>query len=678
MDEEYSRVSKNNRKIKKKKKPKKTKKLPKKKGFFGKLFSFILAIFVVLLFAVGGVAIGGGLYGFSLFQVYQESTPELNIDLLQNPIPSEIYDVNGTLVARVGSEERDEVKIDDVPKTYLDALLSTEDTHFFQHNGFNVFRTAQAAVMNVINGFGSQGGSTLTQQLVKLTFLDQNDTSLKRKTHEVTLAWELEDTFTKEEILEMYINKVYMGDGIYGIETAAEHFYGKPLDKLSTPQLALLAGIPQSPNNWNPYSNPEGAKNRRDIVLYRMLDEEKITENEYTEFKNTPIDEGLVPKEEQSQVHFFVDKEYQLYVDSIIKEVKAQTGLDPYRAGLQIKSALNTKIQAFSNKLTNTEEYVNYANDDMLVAFTIIENKTGRVISNGSGNRNIEIVSGGYNYATDITRQAGSTLKPILAYAPAVEYLGYGGGDTVVDGPYKYSTGQTVNNYDMGYKGRITLAQALGSSRNIPALKIQAEVGTKKAFEFANKLGFGFTEDEYVESGAISSNASPFEMAQGFSVLANGGKYTPSHYVVEVKDKEGKVVYTEPEGKQVMKDSTAYVVTDMLKTTVEKPFGTVYNKVRTFGNEVALKSGTTNYSSAEKKQLGITSGVPDIWLVGYTPNYTISIWTGYDKRSNAVIGNEQYKAREIFSNILEQLGERNNSFKVPNTVYKSNGYYHPK
>lgn len=677
MDEEYSRVVKNKRKIKKNTKKKK-KKIPKKKGFFGKLWSLILSIMVVLMFTVGGVAVGGGLYGYSLFKTYQQSTPDLNVDLLNNPIPSEITDVNGNLIARVGSEERDEVSIEDVPKEYLDALISTEDSHFFKHNGFNVFRTLQAAVGNVLNGFGSQGGSTLTQQLIKLTFLDQNDTSLKRKTHEVTLAWELEDKFSKEDILEMYINKVYMGDGVYGVETAAEHFYGKPLKDLTIPQQALLAGIPQSPNNWNPYSNPEGAKRRRDIVLYRMLDESKISETEYDAYVNTPIDAGLQPKEESSQIHFFVEKEYQLYVDSIIKEVKRETGLDPYRAGLTIKSALNTEMQKVSNEITNTENIINYANDDMFVAFTIIENNTGRVIANGSGNRNTEIVNGGYNYATDIVRQAGSTMKPILAYGPAVEYLGYGGGDTIVDGPYKYSTGQSVNNYDMSFKGNITLSQALGGSRNIPALKLQAKVGTKKAFEFANKLGFSYTEDEYVESGVISANASPFEMAQGYSVFANGGKFIPSHFVVEVKDKNDKVVYTEPEGEQVMKDSTAYVVTSMLQTTVDKTYGTAYNKISKYGNDVALKTGTTNYSSQEKRQLGIKSGVPDIWMIGYTPKHTIAIWIGFDSRSDAVVGTEQYKTREIFSNILKHLGDRNQSFKVPKSVYQSGGHYYPR
>lgn len=688
MEEEKSRVKRNQQKMTKRqlkkynkakyKKYKKFKSKTKKKGFFGKLWMFILTIIMIVLFTVGGVAIGGGVYGLTLFQLYQDSTPELDVEKLANALPSKIYDANDKLIAEVGSEERVEINIDDVPKGYLDALVSTEDNRFFSHNGFDVIRTVQAAIKNVTHGFGSEGGSTLTQQLIKLSFLDQNDTSLKRKTHEVTLAWELENNYSKEEILNMYINKIYMGDGVYGVETAAEHFYGKKLNELTLPQLALLAGIPQSPTNWNPYDNPEGAMNRRNTVLYRMLDEETITQAEYNDYKAVPITEGLIPEEEaRTGTKFYVPTEYQLYVDSALEEVEENTGLDPLRKGLNIKIALDTHMQEVSNKITNTNELIPYQNDDMLVAFTVIENKTGRIIANGSGNREIDIVQGGFNYATDLVRQAGSTMKPVLGYAPAVEYLNYGGGTMIMDGPYQYSTGQKLNNWDFQYKGNITLARALGSSRNIPAVKLQSQVGTKKAYELANKLGFNFTEEQQVESGVISMNASPLEMAQSYSTFANNGKFTPAHTVISVKDSKGKEVYKEPEGKQAIKDSTAYVVTSMLRTTADEVYGTAYNQVSKRGNEVAIKTGTTNYDDNEKSKYGLT-GSPDSWVVGYTESYTIAIWLGNDTRTDSLNNTEKNLNKNIFNTLLQELGIQGESFDVPNSVYKDGGYYYPR
>lgn len=686
--EDVSRVSRNKQKMTKRqlkkynkakyKKYKKFKKKTKKRGFFGTIWAIIVTLLMLVIFTVGGVALGGGIYGFTLFQLYQDSTPELVVEKLANATPSKVYDTNDTLIAEVGIEERVEIDIDDVPKAYLDALVSTEDNRFFSHNGFDVIRTVQAAIKNVTSGFGSEGGSTLTQQLIKLSFLDQNDTSLKRKTHEVTLAWELESKYSKEEILNMYINKIYMGDGVYGVETAAEHFYGKKLSELNTPQLALLAGIPQSPTNWNPYDNPEGATDRRNTVLYRMLDEATITQAEYDRFKAVPVTDGLVPAEEsRNKTKFFVPTEYQLYVDSALEEVKENTGLDPLINGLNIKIALDTHMQEFSNRMTNTNDLIAYQNSDMLAAFTIIENKTGRVIANGSGNRDIDIVQGGFNYATDTVRQAGSTMKPVLGYAPAVEYLNYGGGTMIMDGPYKYSTGQTLNNWDFQYKGNITLARALGSSRNIPAVKLQSQVGTKKAYELANKIGFNFEENQQVESGVISMNANPLQMAQAYSTFANNGKFTPAHTVVSVKDSTGKEVYKEPEGKQAIKESTAYVVTSMLRTTADEPYGTAYNQVYKQGNQVAIKTGTTNYDDNEKSKYGLT-GSPDSWVVGYTESYTIAIWLGNDTRTDSLNNTEKNLNKDMFNLLLKELGVKNESFDVPNSVYQNGGFYYPK
>lgn len=642
--------------------------MDKKQHLAIRIFKNILksiGIFILVIFAIGfGVGVGGGLFGLNLFTQYQKTTPELNLAKLDNPTPSKIYDSSGNLLAEIGEENREEVKIKDVPQDFLNALISTEDSRFYEHHGFDYIRTVKAALVNLKSGFGSQGGSTLTQQLIKLTFLDPNEDSLKRKTHEVTLAWELEDMFSKEEILELYVNKIYMGDGVYGIQTASNHFFGKDLKDLTVPQLALLAGIPNAPTDYNPYDAPELAKQRRDIVLYRMLATENISQKEYDEYVATPITEGLRPAEEaRKSTMNHVPKEYQLYVDQAIKEVKKNLKQDPFRDGLVITIALDKDLQDFANKFTMTNDYINYPNEDMMINFTVIQNDTGRVIASGSGNRKTEIVPDGFNYTTQAQKQAGSTMKPILSYAPALEYLDVTKDSKIVDEPYKYSDGTPVYNWDMQYKGSISLSQALASSRNIPALKLLKQVGYDKGYGFANKLGMGFSKDEYVESGPLGSvsNSNPYKMASAYSAFARNGNYVEGHTVIKVTDSFGKLLYSEPQGKQVMKESTAKQITSMLQEVVDKEYGTIYNQLDKKGNQVAIKTGTTNYSKNEAN-FGYNL-VPDSWAVGYTKDYTIAVWQGYNERTKGLgYGTESKLAVQGFEIILNQLGVKDTKF----------------
>lgn len=642
--------------------------MDKKQHLAIRIFKNILksiGIFILVICAIGfGVGVGGGLFGLNLFTQYQKTTPELNLAKLDNPTPSKIYDSSGNLLAEIGEENREEVKIKDVPQDFLNALISTEDSRFYEHHGFDYIRTVKAALVNLKSGFGSQGGSTLTQQLIKLTFLDPNEDSLKRKTHEVTLAWELEDMFSKEEILELYVNKIYMGDGVYGIQTASNHFFGKDLKDLTVPQLALLAGIPNAPTDYNPYDAPELAKQRRDIVLYRMLATENISQKEYDEYVATPVTEGLRPAEEaRKSTMNHVPKEYQLYVDQAIKEVKKNLKQDPFRDGLVITIALDKDLQDFANKFTMTNDYINYPNEEMMINFTVIQNDTGRVIASGSGNRQTEIVPDGFNYTTQSMKQAGSTMKPILSYAPALEYLDVTKDSKIVDEPYKYADGTPVYNWDMQYKGSISLSQALASSRNIPALKLLKQVGYDKGYGFANNLGMGFGKDEYVESGPLGSvsNSNPYKMASAYSAFARNGNYVEGHTVIKVTDSFGKLLYSEPQGKQVMKESTAKQITSMLQEVVDKEYGTIYKQLDKKGNQVAIKTGTTNYSKNEAN-FGYNL-VPDSWAVGYTKDYTIAVWQGYDERAKGLgYGTESKLAVQAFEIILNQLGVENTKF----------------
>lgn len=652
---------------------KKNKKNKNKFLLFLKYLFRTIGVIILLGISLGfGVGLGGGTFGLNLFLQYQKTTPELDFSKLDNIEPSQILDTNGNLIAEIGSEDREEVKLSDVPKGFINALISTEDSRFYSHHGFDVKRTLKAVYENVRGGFGSQGGSTLTQQLVKLTFLDQNEDSLKRKTQELTLAWEMEDTFSKDEILEMYINKIYMGDGVYGIQTASKHFYGKALKELNIPQLALLAGIPNAPTSYNPYDNPEKSKERRDIVLYRMYVTGNITKKEYKEYVATPITDGLQSVEKaRAKTLNNVPQAYQLYVDEAIQEVKDNLNKDPYTAGLKITIGVNTDLQNFANDFTMTNKYYNYPNDTMMMNFTIIDNNTGRILANGSGNRTTKIVADGFNYATESQKQAGSTMKPILSYAPAIEYLGLTRNSIISDAPYTYNDGTRLYNWDMSYYGNITLAKALYSSRNIPAVKLLNQVGLTKAYTFANSLGIGFTEDEYVQSGPLGavSISNPLRMASAYSAFARNGNYVDGHTVVKVTDMYDKVLYTEPQGKQVMKESTAYEITRMLKGTYTQPTGSLYTRFNDRGNEVAIKSGTTNYSSDEANSNYAL--VPDSWVIGYTKDYTIALWNGYDSRSDGLIyPTEALQTVNAFQVIFDRLNIKNTKFTVPASALK--------
>lgn len=639
---------------------------------FKVIYKTILYTFLLIIALGSGVAVGGGLFGLNLFLQYQKTTPELDLSKLDNIQPSQIIDTEGNLIAEIGAEERKEVKIDDVPQDFLDALISTEDSRFYSHHGFDFIRTGKAVLENIRGGFGSQGGSTLTQQLAKLTFLDQNEDSLKRKTHELTLAWEMEDMFTKDEILELYVNKIYMGDGVYGIQTAANHFYDKDLKELTIPQLALLAGIPNAPSAYNPYDNPDLAKQRRNIVLYRMLATGTINKKQYNEYVDVPIDDGLRSAEEARKSTLNnVPKEYQYYVDEAIKEVKTKLNKDPYTDGLKITVALNKGLQEFANKFTSTNDYINYPNSEMMINFTIIDNNTGRVLANGSGNRETKIVPDGFNFATQSQKQAGSTMKPILSYAPAVEYLGLTRKSIVDDSPYKYSDGTPLYNWDRSYDGEIPLSRALASSRNVPAAKLLKQVGLNKAYTFANKLGMGFAEEDYVESGPLGSvsNSNPLKMASAYSAFARNGNYVEGHTVIKVTDLYDKVLYTEPQGTQVMKDSTAYEITRMLLETGTETYGSLYGRMDESIGQIALKSGTTNYSASEAnygKNL-----VPDSWAIGYTKDYTVAVWQGYDSRNQGLgYGTESKLAGDALNTIFKQLGVKNSKFTAPATALK--------
>ncbi|MEC2627824.1 transglycosylase domain-containing protein, partial [Bacillus cereus] len=540
MSENY-RSREERRQVKKKKQPaSKTQKPKGKTSFFRKFL-----ITCLLLGIVGLVA------GVATFFVMIKDAPKLEKAKLVNPLSSKIYDKNGDLVYEYGKEKRTNVTYDQIPKLVENAFLATEDSRFYEHSGVDFKGTARAVLVSLKGDYGSQGGSTITQQVIKNYFLSMDKTP-KRKAQEIYLAYKLEQQYSKHEILEMYLNKINLGNRSYGIATAAQNYYGKELKDLTLPEVAMLAGLPKAPNNYDPTKkeNVQKATERRNVVLSLMNRHGYITKQEMEEASKVDVEKGLKPAAQLQTMP------YPAFMDAVVKEVEkelpdANIGSD----GLEIYTTLDPKAQKLADNILNNN-IIDYPNDKFQGAFTFMDTKTGEVRAIGSGRGENKAVFKGHNMAIELDRAAGSTMKPIFDYAPAIEYLKWATYHQIDDSPFKYSTGQEVRNADRSYMGPITMREALKMSRNIPAIKTAKEVGISKSKEFSEKLGITFNTAP-TESTAIGTNeVSPTEIAGAYAAFGNEGKYTKPHFVKKVVYPDGKSQSFGQKPKQVMTDST--------------------------------------------------------------------------------------------------------------------------
>ncbi|WP_019241968.1 MULTISPECIES: PBP1A family penicillin-binding protein, partial [Bacillus] len=625
------------------------------------LFKKIMLSLLILI----GIGIVGGAATFAYFV---SSAPELDEALLKDPISSKIYDVDKKLVKEVGLEKRNYVKYEDIPDIVKDAVIATEDSRFYKHHGVDPFRLASAVVANFTSGFGSQGASTITQQLVKRSFLTDEKT-LKRKAQELWLSFQIERKYSKEEIFEMYINKIFYGARANGVATAAEVYFDKSLDELTLPEAATLAGLPQSPTRYNPFNHPERAEKRRNVVLQLMNKHGYISESEMKEAQSVKITDSLLPEDERQQEE---NSALNSFVDTVLDEIETKTDYNPFTDGLEIYTTLDQDAQNYVYKMLNTDEVVSFPNDEMQAGITLLDTSTGEIRAIGGG-RN-QKVQRPFNFATEQKRQPGSTIKPILDYGPAVEYLKWSTYEQIVDEPYSYSDGTPINNYNNRHQGQMTIRTALAKSLNIPALKAFQAVGADKSREFGEKLGLDFKDDFHESSsiGGMKYGFSSKDMAGAYSAFGNEGIYNEPHTVKKIvlADKKTKIDLT-PEPKVAMKDYTAFMITDMLKTVVQSGTGTLANVP---GLPVAGKTGTTNYSEDERNKFGITdpAAVPDAWFVGYTTKYTAAVWTGYEKKKEYLGSKSQKLAQKMFKNLMSHVSENvdTKDFSKPKSVVK--------
>ncbi|EKQ3346137.1 PBP1A family penicillin-binding protein [Enterococcus faecium] len=643
-----------------------------KKGLFIKILLGILSFFCILFLA-----------GVGLFWYYAKDAPELTDKKLDATVSSKLYTQDGELFEDLGAEKREKISANELPKTLEDAIVSVEDRRFYKHIGVDPIRIIGSALSNFTSG-GLQGGSTLTQQLIKLSFFSTSaeDQTLKRKAQEAWMAVRLEQKKSKQEILTYYVNKVYMSNGLYGMETASEMYFGKKLSELSLQQTALLAGMPQAPSAYDPYVYPDQAKKRRDTVLYTMLQNEKISQTEYDQAVNVPVTDGLQELTQSDDNTKIVDN----YVKEVINEVQEKTDKNVYTDGLEIYTNLDLDAQKKLYDIVNTDQYVSYPDDEMQVASTLIDTNTGKVKAQIGGRHIAEDVTLGNNLAVNTSRDFGSTMKPVTDYGPAFEYLKYSTGKTITDAPYNYEgTSTPVGNWDNQYMGTITLRQALYLSRNVPAVKLFNEVGSDKVASFLKNLGIEYSTIH--QSNAISSNteeqdgtkygASSLKMAAAYAAFANGGTYYKPQYVNKIVFQDGTEETYEPDGKTAMSPETAYMITDILKDTITEETGT---NAQIAGLYQAGKTGTSNYTDDEYAKLGISSGVyPDILFAGYTPNYSISVWTGYNKKMTPVTSESSHVASDVYRELMQYVSANvtNTDWEMPSGLIRVGGelYY---
>ena len=644
------------------------------KQFFLRIAKYLGIGFLTIFLTI--VLIGG-----SIFLFYAVQAPELSETKLVATTSSKIYDNKNELVADLGAERRVNAQSNEIPTDLVNAIVSIEDHRFFNHRGIDSIRIFGAFLRNLRSN-GLQGGSTLTQQLIKLTYFSTStaDQTIARKAQEAWLAIQLERTATKQEILTYYINKVYMSNGNYGMQTAAQNYYGKDLKDLSIPQLALLAGMPQAPNQYDPYSHPEEAQQRRNLVLSEMQRQGYLSSEQYETAINTPITDGLQSLKGSNTYPQYLDN----YLKEVIEQVEQETGYNLLTTGMDIYTNVDQDVQKKLWDIYNTDEYVQYPDDDFQAASTIVDVTNGKVIAQLGSRHQASNVSFGLNQAVETNRDWGSTMKPITDYAPALEYGVYDSTAYMLkDVPYNFpGTNDPVLNWDRSYYGNITLQYAIQQSRNVPAVETLNKVGLDRAKTFLNGLGIDYPSMLYVN--AISSNttetgkqygASSEKMAAAYAAFANGGTYYKPMYINKVVFSDGSSKEFSAPGTRAMKETTAYMMTEMMKTVLY--YGTGTGAYISWLPQ-AGKTGTSNYTDAEIENHIKTDQyvAPDEMFVGYTRKYSMAVWTGYSNRLTPIVGDGFRVAGSIYRSMMEYLAENDHpgDWTMPEGLYRSGGY----
>ena len=605
-----------------------------------------------------------GVLAFVAFFTYIVlESPEFDVDNLKMKESTLVYDNKNNLIATLGDEKREEITYDELPEVLIDAIIATEDSRFFQHNGFDAPRFAKAAAGQLM-GRDAGGGSTLTMQISKNRF-SSTDVSITRKFTDIYLSiFKIEKAYTKQEIIEFYVNTPYLGNYSFGVEQACQSYFNKSASEINLSEAALIAGLFQAPTAYDPTMNPYEAYERRETVLNLMVRHGYITEEEM-EIANSIKIADLLKKSTATS------NPYQGYLDLVANEIEQETGLNPYSYPMIVYTNLDKKMQDGVNDVLSGKTY-KWPNKTIQAGVAVIDSDTGKILAIGPG-RNIsgERV---FSYATDINRQIGSTAKPLFDYGPGIEYNNWSTGKIFDDKRISYG-GSYMSNFDGRFLGKITLRYSLRDSRNVPALLAFREVDNDKILEFVTSLGITPEADETgwlheAHSVGAFNGSNPLTMAGAYAAFSNGGYHYDTYSVNKIVLRDsGETLTFKSTKEKVMSEATAYMITDVL-TGVAADSG-----IRdAAGVAVACKTGTTNYDSDTQELYGYPSTAdPDAWIAGYSSETTMVIWTGYNENKKGVYieHDKMYLHRNNLYKALSKVvykGSGSANFKKPSSV----------
>lgn len=618
-----------------------------------------LKIFLLIIFIIGII----GLICLGLFfaLVVKTANPKYDVSKLYNQESSFIYDRDNNVIAELAFEKREVINYEELPEVLVNAIIATEDSRFFQHNGFDILRFTKASIGQVM-GRDSGGASTLTMQISKNRFTSTEASGFEgilRKFQDIYLSvFKLERDYTKKEIIEIYANSFYLGGSSYGVEQACQTYFGKSAKDINLAEAALIAGLYQSPSEYDPLVNPDKAEKRRKTVLYLMELHGYITAEERDIAEQLTVPTLLKNNQKVN------DKQYLAFINTVIKEVETRTGKNPYYTSMHIYSTMDAEKQKFMDELMYTDNIHKWENPEVDAGIVILQTGTAEIIAIAGGRKTVAL---GYNTATDIKNQIGSTSKPLFDYGPAVEYNNISTYNLIADEPYHYSSGATLYNYDYKNVGLITTRNAIRDSRNVPALKTFQSVGRENVKKFVTGLHL-HPESDLHEAHSLGgyNGESPLSLAGAYQAYANGGYYIEPHSIRKVVFAEtGEEFDVVTPKEKVMKASTAYMVQDMMITAARKSYGSQIN-----GATVASKTGTTTYSPATLKANKMSSNaVKDLWYAGFNKDYTLTVWYGYHEMSNKYYskrGNSTH--RKLFITVGKKLFTGNRMQPRPSNV----------
>ncbi|WP_219836189.1 transglycosylase domain-containing protein [Paenibacillus sp. R14(2021)] len=546
-----------------------------------------------------------------------------DISLLAKSLPAEtvIMDDQGKQASRIALHTTIEpVSYESLPKQLVDAVVAVEDKRFFEHHGTDLWGIGRALFTNISNGKTVEGASTITQQLAKNVFLSQKRT-WSRKWNEALLAKKIEETYTKQQIMEMYLNQIYFGEGAWGIKRAASTYFGKSVDKLTLSEAALLAGMIRAPSALTPYKHMKEALERRNVVLQLMRDQGKISPSAYETASKLPIRLDSAKPSRGEGV------KYPYFVDQIIREASEQYGLsenDVLHGGLRIYTTLDTKMQQAAERVYADASVFPNSRADQLIqsGAVLLDPRDGgiKALIGGRGSQPFR----GFNRAVQLKRQPGSTMKPISVYTPAFE-RGYAPSDTLMDEPVSFGS-YAPKNAGGGYHGEVSIYEAIVHSYNIPAVELLNEMGIDAGMEAAGRFGIKLSDADRtlgLALGGLQEGVSPLEMADAFSTFANDGGRFPAHAIVRIESADGELLAEAPQlsAITVTEPAVARTMTSMLEGVVQEGTG---EDAAIEGRPIAGKTGTTEMPGTGGK------GIKDNWFVGYTPQLVGAVWLGYD------------------------------------------------